>query len=174
MNPILLDYICDPVDKSPLRLADEQRDSSGSIVKGDLVSATGRSFPIINGIPRFSTDPDSAETVNSFGDEWNYFDFQDFESNWLDHTVRNTFGSVAVFRDKVVVDAGGGSGAQSRWIALAGARHVICLELSHSVDGVVSRNLAGLPNVDIVQCSIDEPPLRDGCIDGTKPWPCPA
>ena len=67
---------------------------------------------------------------------------------------------------KLVVDAGAGSGMQSRWMREAGARRVIVLELSHSVDGVMSQNLRGLDGVDIVQCSIDRPPLKDGCIDG--------
>ena len=40
------------------------------------------------------------------------------------------------------------------------------MDLSHSVDDVVHRNLAGLKNVDVIQCSIDAPLLRDQCIDG--------
>lgn len=40
------------------------------------------------------------------------------------------------------------------------------LDLSHSVDDVVKRNLAGVKNVDIIQCSIDAPPLRDESIEG--------
>ncbi len=44
--------------------------------------------------------------------------------------------------------------------------HVISLELSHAVDDVVTRNLVGIVNVDVIQCSIDQPPLRDGSIDG--------
>lgn len=43
---------------------------------------------------------------------------------------------------------------------------MIMMDLSHSVDDVVKRNLAGLKNVDVIQCSIDAPPLRDKCIDG--------
>ena len=65
-----------------------------------------------------------------------------------------------------MVDAGGGSGAQTKWFAEYGAKHVIMMDLSHSVDDVVKRNLAGLKNVDVIQCSIDAPPLRDRCIDG--------
>lgn len=43
---------------------------------------------------------------------------------------------------------------------------MIMMDLSHSVDDVVKRNLAGLTNVDVIQCSIDAPPLRDQSIDG--------
>ncbi len=55
---------------------------------------------------------------------------------------------------------------QTRWIIEAGARHVICLELSQSVDGVMRRNLNGVDNVDVIQCNIDQPPIKDGAIDG--------
>jgi hypothetical protein len=47
-----------------------------------------------------------------------------------------------------------------------GASHVIMMDLSHSVDDVVKRNLVGLKNLDVIQYSIDAPPLRDQCIDG--------
>jgi SAM-dependent methyltransferase len=165
VSPRLLDYLCDPFDRSPLELRGSRTAADGTIVGGELVSGAGRSYPIRGGIPRFA-EPQAQAHVESFGDEWNYFNFDDFRVNWAEHTVRNTFGSLEAFRGKVVVDAGAGSGMQSRWIKEAGAAHVICLELSHSVDGVVARNLAGVPGVDVVQCSIDRPPLRDGSIDG--------
>ena len=40
------------------------------------------------------------------------------------------------------------------------------MDLSHSVDDVVKRNLAGIENVGVIQCSIDAPPLRSQSIDG--------
>jgi 2-polyprenyl-3-methyl-5-hydroxy-6-metoxy-1,4-benzoquinol methylase len=103
--------------------------------------------------------------VASFGHEWNTFNFIDFKTHWLVHTVKNTFGSTAVFKGKVVVDAGAGSGSQSKWISEAGADHVIALELSGSVDDVMQRNLSSTPNVDIVQCSIDRPPIKPESIE---------
>jgi uncharacterized protein YbaR (Trm112 family)/SAM-dependent methyltransferase len=165
MTPFLLPLLCQPVTKAPLQLVDAWRDADGNITAGILVAPDGQRYPIVNGIPRFVGDVPTA-TVESFGDEWNHFNFTAHKVNWLQHTVANTFGSPEAFRGKVIVDAGGGSGAQSRWFAEYGAKHVIMLELSHSVDGVVRDNLAGLRNVDVVQCSIDAPPLRDGCIDG--------
>jgi SAM-dependent methyltransferase len=50
----------------------------------------------------------------------------------------------------------------------SGSRHVILLELSHAVDDVILRNLrpSGFRNFDVVQCSIDAPPLRSRSIDG--------
>lgn len=166
MNIDLLDYLCDPVDKGPLTLTDAVLSAPGQVQSGTLVSPSGRRFPIQDGIPRFvDLDGASRASVESFGDEWNHFNFDDFKTNWLTHTVKNTFGTVAAFEGKVVVDCGAGSGMQTKWIAAAGARHVIALELSHSVDDVMQRNLRGMANVDIVQCSIDQPPLKARSID---------
>jgi ubiquinone/menaquinone biosynthesis C-methylase UbiE/uncharacterized protein YbaR (Trm112 family) len=165
MTPFLLSLLCEPITEAPLYLVDASYDSSGNIVTGLLKTDAGKSYPIIEGIPRF-IDYVPSKSVDSFGDEWNYFNFTDFKINWLSHTVKNTFGSTDVFKDKVIVDAGGGSGAQSKWFAEYGAKHVIMLDLSHSVDDVVKRNQAGIKNIDVIQCSIDAPPLRAQSIVG--------
>lgn len=166
MNLSLLQYLCDPYDKSELTLVDPIFSRDKIIESGKLVSAGGRTFEIRNGVPRFIGAGLLSESVDSFGDEWNYFNFDTFRDNWLNHTVANTFGSLDAFKGKVVVDCGAGSGMQTKWIALAGAQHVIALELSHAVDGVIRDNLQGLPNVDVVQCSIDLPPIKDNVIPG--------
>jgi len=165
MTPFLLDKLCEPETKAPLRLINATTDPDGHIASGELVSPSGRRYPIINGIPRF-VDFVPTKTVESFGDEWNYFNFTDFKTNWLSHTVANTFGTTDAFQGKLIVDAGGGSGSQTKWFAEYGASHVIMMDLSHSVDGVVRHNLAELKNVDVIQCSIDAPPLRDKSING--------
>lgn len=165
MTPFLLSLICEPGTQAPLQLVDAVHAPDGRIEGGALVAPSGRRYPIVNGIPRF-VDTELQRSVTSFGDEWNHFDFVDFKLNWLNHTVANTFGSTDAFRGKMIVDAGGGSGAQTRWFLEYGARHVVLMDLSHSVDGVVRGNLAGFPNVDVIQCSIDTPPLRAGSVDG--------
>lgn len=165
MTPKLLNYLCEPITKAPLQLIDAVTADDGTIQSGALVSPSGSRYPIINGIPRFVNFV-PPKTVQSFGDEWNYFNFTDFKTNWLSHTVTNTFGTPDVFKGRVIVDAGGGSGAQTKWFAEYGASHVIMMDLSHSVDDVVQRNLSGLKNVDVIQCSIDAPPLHDQSVDG--------
>lgn len=105
MTPKLLDYLCEPITKAPLKLVDAVTTPDGVINSGVLESPTGKRYPIINGIPRFLENVPMT-TVKSFGDEWNYFNFEDFKINWLRHTVANTFGSTNIFRDKVIVDAG--------------------------------------------------------------------
>jgi len=166
VTPFLLDYLCDPKDKTTLTLVDARYDGAGNITEGVLVSGSGNRYRIVDGVPRFVENMPIKASVDSFGDEWNYFNFDQFKRNWLSHTVKNTFGSADAFKGKVIVDAGGGSGMQSLWMSQSGARHVICLELSHSVDGVMKENVGGVPNIDRVQCSIDSPPIRDGSIDG--------
>jgi SAM-dependent methyltransferase/uncharacterized protein YbaR (Trm112 family) len=165
MTPFLLQILCEPGTRKPLRLVDAIHDADGNIKAGLLVSTSGRQYSIVDGIPRF-VDTVPTTTVESFGDEWNHFNFTDFKINWLQHTVANTFGTPDAFRGKVIVDAGGGSGAQTRWFLEYGAQHVVLMDLSHSVDGVVRTNLAGFRNLDVIQCSIDAPPLRSGSVDG--------
>ncbi len=157
MNPDLLEYLCDPLDKSSLTLTEAQYGDRGHIVRGILISSSGRRYPIRDGVPRFESDREQQDAVESFGDEWNRFNFADFHLNWLNHTVKNTFGSLDAFCGKVIVDAGAGSGMQTRWMRHAGAAKVIALELSHSVDGIMKENLRGLDGVDVIQCSIDRP-----------------
>ena len=165
MTPLLLPILCEPLSKKDLTLIDPVYDRDGNIISGMLVSPDQNIYPIINGIPRFQGFTPS-ETVHSFGDQWNHYNFTDFKINWLSHTVANTFGSPEVFKDKIIVDAGGGSGAQTKWFLEYGASHVIMLELSHSVDDVVLKNLSGFTNVDVIQCSIDAPPIKDDSVGG--------
>ena len=91
MTPYLLELICEPVTKAPLTLVDATYDSLGNVITGILKTAEGKTYPIVDGIPRFVNFV-SSRTVESFGDEWNHFNFVDFKVNWLSHTVTNTFG----------------------------------------------------------------------------------
>jgi len=166
MRRDLLPLLCDPDTGEALELVVEAEEGD-HVVSGALVSPSGRRWPIVNRTPRF-VDPALYEGVRSFGDQWNHFNFAQFRVNWETHTVANTFGSTEAFRGRTIVDAGGGSGAQSLWMLEAGAKRVILLDLSHSVDDVVARNIdpARWRNFDAIQCSIDRPPLRPGAIDG--------
>ena len=168
MTEALLERLVEPLSGQSLTLQNARADGAGRIQSGDLVTRAGVRYAIRDGIPRFVTREDSrTDAVESFGDEWNHFNFVQFRAHWLQHTIKNTFGTPDVFRGKVVIDAGAGSGAQALWMLEHGARHVILLELSHSVDGVIRRNLeaSGFSNWDVVQCSIDAPPIRPRSID---------
>ena len=172
MTPALLPLLVCPVTRAPLKLVGAKTDASGNIVSGTLVSIKDkrRSYPIKGGIPRFvpQSGDATADTVRSFGDQWNHFNYDRFHHTWKTLNIGQTFGSTAHLKGKTVVDAGAGSGMMSRWMREAGARHVIALELSHTVDGVMRRNHKGLTGIDVIQCSIDTIPLRDGAIAGAN------
>jgi 2-polyprenyl-3-methyl-5-hydroxy-6-metoxy-1,4-benzoquinol methylase len=163
MNKGLLNYLCDPTDHSPLKLVKPVYDKAGRIQSGTL-KGKKHSYPIVDGVPRF-VPQQTRKSVDGFGDQWNYFNYDDFRWQWLNHTVKHTFGKPDYFKGKVIVDAGAGHGMQSLWMAEAGAKHVIALELSHTVDDIMKQNLKGLESkVDIIQCSIDHLPLRKNSI----------
>ena len=166
MQKRLTAYLCDPVDGSELRLSDETEIKDDRVETGELISASGRRYPITHGVPRFLLDPNLKTTVDSFGEEWNHFNYDGFKANWLAHIAQGAFGSTDYFRNKVVVDCAAGSGMHARWMSESGARYVIALELSHSVDGIMPENLRGLDNVDVIQCSIDAHPIRPNTIQG--------
>src|SRR5712691_1374457 len=166
MHTRLLSYLCYPIDSSPLCLSIGSKIENDRVETGDLVSEVGRTYPIINGVPRILVDEALRASVQSFGDEWNYFNYDRFKANWLKHIANGAFGSPSYFKDKVIVDCAAGSGMHTKWMSEYGAKHVIALELSNSVDGIMRENLRGLDNIDVIQCSIDAPPIRTGSING--------
>jgi SAM-dependent methyltransferase/uncharacterized protein YbaR (Trm112 family) len=168
MNLATVELLCDPDTRAQLTLHDAEIEPDGWIVSGTLRSASGASYPIVRGIPRFVAQQGLLDEVQSFGEQWNHFNFTDFHEHWTQHMVRHTFGSLEAFRGQAIVDAGGGSGAQTRWMLDAGAEHVFLLDLSDSIDDVVQRNLRDVDRrrYDILHCSIDAPPLLPGSIPG--------
>jgi uncharacterized protein YbaR (Trm112 family)/2-polyprenyl-3-methyl-5-hydroxy-6-metoxy-1,4-benzoquinol methylase len=169
MKTWALDYLACPVTRAGLELTDASMDGD-EIVHGTLVSPEGRRYPIVNGVPRFAhvegLDTQSTESVESFGYEWNTLNFDLFHANWLEHVVQRNFGGPGYFNDRVMLDCGAGSGMHSRWMLEAGARRVISLELSETVDGIMRKNLAGFGARSlVVQCDIANPPIRRGTVD---------
>lgn len=170
MRADLLPLLRCPVTGSALTLENAAMAPNGLIQSGMLVAEgnPAHRYPVVRGVPRFvpQAGPASTESVAAFGDQWNHFNYNEFVHNFTGAMAR-VFGGMTYFKGKVVVDAGAGAGMQSRWIAEAGAKHVIALELSHAVDGVIAQNLQGLEGtVDVIQCSIDAIPLRDEAISG--------
>ena len=166
MRADLVAYLRDPEDGSPLRIEVGASGAKDDIVEGELISSSGRRYVIRRGIPRFlSRGGEGEKSVHAFGEQWNRFSWGVLKGNWLNHTVANTFGSPDVFRGKLVIDAGAGAGMQSVWMAEYGARRVLSLELSHSIDGALMNNVSGVREIDAIQCSIDAPPLRPEIAD---------
>lgn len=169
MTRFLLGLLMDPFTKEKLILTNEVLDKNGNILSGILCSESGNEYPIINGIPRFEGYEKLDESVESFGNQWNRFNFDKFKMHWLEHTMKNSFDNgVDDIKDKVIVDAGGGAGMQSYWLLENGAKHVIMMDLSNTVDNVVQDNFKdkNFNNFDVIQCSIDNPPLAQNSING--------
>ena len=115
-----------------------------------------RSFAIRNGVPRLvpeSLGKDVEETVEAFGYQWQQGDKVLKHSRFSAPEVFLDFihpVAPAWFKDKVVFDGGCGIGRFTLLSAEFGARLVIGLDLSASVD-MAFANTRHLPNVVIVQ-----------------------
>jgi SAM-dependent methyltransferase len=79
MDRSLVERLIDPASGEPLGLIGAKEDSEGRIESGELRSASGRTFPIQGGIPRFvkADDASQEQTADSFGYKWNRQDSYD-------------------------------------------------------------------------------------------------
>jgi SAM-dependent methyltransferase len=103
----------------------------------------------------------SKASVASFEYEWNYFGFSFAKEGWQKGIAIPLAGGEHFFKGKTVVDAGAGSGAQSLWMAEAGASSVVSLELSDAVFGRHRKTIAEfVDRIRPLQCDIAFPPLR--------------
>jgi len=153
--------LADPVTGANLRLEDA-RWRDGRIDEGILRSATGASYPIVRGIPRFvSADNYTA----SFGMQWNRFRDSQVDSLTGARISEQRFDaelawSAADLRGQWVLDAGCGAGRFAEIAARRGAR-LVALDYSSAVDAA-AETLRPFPDVDVVQGNMLEPPFRPG------------
>lgn len=147
--------------------ADEHDSSDAEIVTGVLeCSKCGVVYPINGGIPRFVPQDNYA---NSFGYQWNRFRMEQIDShNGTQLSTQRFYSETGWSKDwlesKWVLDAGCGAG---RFLDVASNSNaeVVGLDISNAVDAAKA-NLAGRPNVHLVQASIYELPFRTGVLDG--------
>jgi SAM-dependent methyltransferase len=131
-----------------------------------LVStATGRTYPIVRGIPRF-VDP--SNYTASFGLQWNHFRSTQVDSETAGAHSRQRFEAETGWgedrlRGKWLLDAGCGAGRFAE-IAAARSANVVALDMSAAVEAA-SETLARFPNCDVVQGSVLEPPIQRGSMD---------
>lgn len=166
MTPYLLSILCDPADKSPLSIKHPRYDEDGNITSGILVSENGNTYPVRYGIPRFTGRRSRVVSCVSDKEEHSASHQKLYKDAWLNEYVQHTFGSADVFKGKKVVDCGGGSGYQAKWMVENGADHVICIENSNRVDGIVRECMEMHGNIDIVQCSLDALPFQENAFEG--------
>ena len=155
-------YICDPVDRTDLAISSIEEMDGNYIVSGMLVSENGKKYRIKNGVPILITDKSQTiSSVESFGFEWNKFAFSLAKEGWLKDVVYPIVGDSSFFKDKVIVDAGAGSGVQSCWIAEAGAKFVFSLELSDSATSAVLETTRSYKDrIFVIQTDISNPPIN--------------
>jgi SAM-dependent methyltransferase len=164
----ILDLLRCPACDGTLRAEAGEPAADGHVIAGTLTCAGCRaSYPIVRGVPRLTTghrDAQVESTVDAFGYQWTQANavLKDARFSapevFLDfiHPVQAPW-----FRGKVVLDAGCGIGRFTINSARFGARLVIGVDLSASVD-VAFDNTRHLPNVVIVQADILKLPLRRG------------
>lgn len=143
MKDWLLQLLRDPVDGRTLTRDGEE-----------LVSPSGRRYPIVRGIPRFVP---SDSYAGSFGYQWNQFARTQLDSESGRPESRNAFLQKTGLRledlaGKTVLDVGCGMGRFAEVVAEAGAR-LVGIDLSVAVDAA-GPNLARFENAAVVQADV--------------------
>jgi uncharacterized protein YbaR (Trm112 family)/ubiquinone/menaquinone biosynthesis C-methylase UbiE len=166
-DPFLINLLCCPACRDDLRLHKITETSpDGHIMTGELMcEECHAAYPILGGVPRFvpnALTADVSSTVEGFGYEWKYSNpltknkLLTAAETFLDfiYPVQSDY-----FKDKIVLDVGCGLGRFSVLSQESGAKAVVGLDLSGSVD-VAFENTRSFPNVLIVQADLFSPPLR--------------
>lgn len=159
-DPLVLDVLRCPACGGRVALEAAVTAPDGHVMEGTLACAPcAARYPISRGVPRMMPPAlagSVAATVDAFGWQWEQasrilkdprFSSPDVFLDFI-HPVRPEW-----FRDKVVLDAGCGLGRFTIASASFGARLVIGIDLSGSVD-LVFESTRSLPNVLIVQADI--------------------
>lgn len=169
MKREFIKFLYCPETGDELYLEDEKINSQGLIESGLLKTNSGKSYPIVNQIPRFVSEESYSR---SFGLEWKrwsriQFEDQNTKSRLHGHTTmvfdKTTGLSEGMIEGKTVVEFGCGPG---RFIDIVRKRGGIAigLELSTAVD-VARENFKNDSNVLIVQGDILNPPFKKDAFD---------
>ena len=173
MKRDLLSYLVCPGCQIPLGCqATIEHDSD---VETGVLRCTqcGADYPILRGIPRFVTverplSGRNVETASAFGWEWQEFnrlhDLATCQAQFLDwiYPITPDF-----LKGKVVLDAGCGMGRFSVVSSTFGAKMVLAVDASDSVEAAYD-NARHYSNVHVIQANIHHLPLRcspDGQVD---------
>ena len=158
MNRDIISSLRCPQCREPVSLEGGESDD---VQSGALACPCGRTYPIVNSIPRF-VKPAASRTAESFGMQWTTFD-----------VARDTE-DVAVFRAKTglspdeisgkrVLDAGCGGGRYARIAARYGAE-VYAVDLSQAVERAAEL-LREFPNAHVIQADLGKLPFPNGFFD---------
>jgi SAM-dependent methyltransferase/uncharacterized protein YbaR (Trm112 family) len=152
-------------------LAAEGTEAGGELQEGALrCSECGTALPVVSGVPR-AVCGDSSQTsvAKAFSSQWDAYRRGEFDrgavyygrtdaSHW-EMFVEETGISEQALAGLVVLDAGCGPARLTRQIAQHGARTVVALDLSDTVDGVFAET-RDLANLEVIQADLVAAPLR--------------
>lgn len=167
MQMKLLNMLACPTCGAAFTCAAIETDSAGDVIVGHLECVGGaHRFPIENAIPRFVPADNYAA---SFGYQWNRFKVEQIDSVNGTKLSANRFYSESGWtkewlKGKWILDAGCGAGRFLDVVSIEDCQ-VIGIDISTAIDAAKA-NLAGRPNVHMVQASIYELPFRSGAFDG--------
>ncbi|MEI6057426.1 MAG: class I SAM-dependent methyltransferase [bacterium] len=169
MKPEFINFLCCPETGDDLHLVNGKMGANGLIESGFLKTKSGKTYPIVNQVPRFVKEESYS---GSFGFEWKrwsrvQFEDQNTNSRLRGHTTsvfdRATGLSEQKINRKTVVEFGCGPG---RFLDIVRKRDGIAvgLELSSAAD-VARANFKNDANVLIVQGDILHPPFKKNSFD---------
>jgi SAM-dependent methyltransferase len=170
MHPRFLNLLCCPDTGESLSLVARVTLGNGMVWAGSLVTDSGRSYPIVRGVPRFV---DRQHYAASFGWEWARWPRVQFESEnvgrpMAGHTTRMWERTTGIadenLSNQTIVDFGCGPG---RFLDVVRRRGGVAvgIDLSDAVDAARG-NFAVDPDVLIVQADLLRPPFREASFDG--------
>lgn len=161
MKPSWVKFLKDPLDGSNLKLHNTKI-IKGRVVNGLLKSTSGNIYKIKSGIPILLVpNGQSPKSVESFAYEWNEWGYLFGKKNWFENNINPLVQSESFFKNKLIIDAGAGSGSQTRWMAELGARFIISLELSDTIFDRHKKTIKGFEDIIFpVQCDISNPPIK--------------
>jgi SAM-dependent methyltransferase len=130
-----------------------------------VVCVRGCSIPVVDGIARFVASDNYA---NAFGVQWNAFrrtQLDSFTGRPISRArlTRLLGGSLAIVKDKLVLEAGCGAGRFTEILLAAGA-HVLAADLSSAVDAN-RQNCGRFSNYQVVQADIRHLPVAPAQFD---------
>lgn len=177
MKRQLAEWLNCPASGERLTLRAEQ-ELDGEIIEGELVSASGRRYPITRGVPRMLPadliDEGQKETEQAFSAKWQRatdFGHEEksrmFYVNW--YLERYKFGTIEALKDFLgsktrVLDAGTGNGRDTRLYADNSNAIVFGVDISLAIDSAYD-HLKDYPNVHLIQADLTQLPFPEGFFD---------
>jgi SAM-dependent methyltransferase len=164
MHPDLADRLACPSTGAALRLTAADVEEDGHVSRGRLDAASGVSYPIVGGIPRFVAMESYAST---FGVQWQRWATTQLDSvngtRIFRERFERYFGDPARLEGLSVLDAGCGAGAFLDVVAPYAGR-LVGVDLSRAVEPAFA-SARSHPNVDVVQGDLLALPFPDASFD---------